>query len=80
MDEIDQTDAKARLGALLDRVDAGESILITRYGRPVALLSPVTRPRRPVDLVALRALTVAMATRPPAPRDDVRSMRDSERY
>lgn len=80
MDEINPTDAEARLGALLDRVDAGESILITRNGRPVALLSPVPRPRRPVDLVALRALTVTMATKPGVSRDSVRSIRESERY
>ena len=33
-------EAKTNLSALLDRVEAGEHIAITRYGRVVAVLSP----------------------------------------
>jgi prevent-host-death family protein len=33
--------------ALLDRVEAGESITITVDGRPVAVLAPIDRARRP---------------------------------
>jgi prevent-host-death family protein len=35
-------DAKTRLGDLLDRVEHGEAITITRRGRPVARIVPVT--------------------------------------
>jgi prevent-host-death family protein len=35
-------DAKNRLSALLDRVERGEEITITRHGRPVARLVPAT--------------------------------------
>lgn len=34
-------DAKTRLGDLLDRVEHGEAITITRRGRPVARIVPV---------------------------------------
>jgi prevent-host-death family protein len=40
MDEIGAFEAKNRLGALLDRVEQGEEIVITRRGRPVAKLIP----------------------------------------
>lgn len=33
--------AKARLSELLDRVEAGEVVMITRGGRPIAELRPV---------------------------------------
>jgi prevent-host-death family protein len=33
-------EAKNRLGTLLDRVERGEEIIITRHGRPVAKLVP----------------------------------------
>jgi prevent-host-death family protein len=33
-------DAKARLSALLDRVERGEEIVITRHNRPIARLIP----------------------------------------
>jgi prevent-host-death family protein len=34
-------EAKTRLGHLLDRVQAGEELLITRHGRPIARLVPI---------------------------------------
>lgn len=36
-------DAKTHLSALLDRVEAGETITITRHGKPVALLTPAPK-------------------------------------
>ncbi|HZB94607.1 MAG TPA: type II toxin-antitoxin system prevent-host-death family antitoxin [Herpetosiphonaceae bacterium] len=43
MDEIGAFEAKTKLGALLDRVEAGEEIVITRRGKAVARLVPNTR-------------------------------------
>jgi prevent-host-death family protein len=38
--EIGAFEAKNTLGSLLDRVEQGEEILITRHGKPVARLVP----------------------------------------
>jgi len=38
--EIGAFEAKNTLGALLDRVQRGEEIIITRHGKPVARLVP----------------------------------------
>jgi len=38
MSEIGAFEAKNKLGQLLDRVERGEEITITRHGRPVAKL------------------------------------------
>jgi prevent-host-death family protein len=38
--EIGAFEAKNTLGALLDRVEQGEEIVITRHGKPVARLVP----------------------------------------
>jgi prevent-host-death family protein len=35
---VSVTDAKAQLSRLLRQIDNGETIIITRYGRPVAVL------------------------------------------
>ncbi|KAF0174653.1 MAG: hypothetical protein FD124_1067 [Alphaproteobacteria bacterium] len=43
MREVGVLEAKTHLSALLDEVEAGGEIVITRHGRPVARLSP---PRR----------------------------------
>ena len=49
-------EAKARLSELLDKVAAGEEIVVTRHGRPAARIAAVTPPRQPVpDLSAFRA-------------------------
>jgi prevent-host-death family protein len=42
-------EAKTRLAKLLDEVEKGETIVITRYGRPVAKLAPLTPPGPSVD-------------------------------
>jgi prevent-host-death family protein len=80
MDTINLADAKAHLSELIDRVEAGDSIVITRRGKPVAQLTAVTRPRKRVDAALLQSLTETM---PPQPQDAaslVRSMRDGDRY
>lgn len=41
MMEIGAFEAKNTLGALLDRAEHGEEILITRHGKPVARLGPI---------------------------------------
>jgi prevent-host-death family protein len=42
MSSIGAFEAKNTLGALLDRVERGEEIVITRHGRAVARLAPMT--------------------------------------
>ena len=41
MRNVDAYEAKTRLAELLDEVDAGHSLTITRHGRPVAILTPL---------------------------------------
>ena len=43
MNKIGAFEAKNTLGALLDRVERGEEIIITRHGKPVARLVPTVR-------------------------------------
>lgn len=40
MIEVGAFEAKNKLSALLDRVEQGEEVVITRHGRPVARLVP----------------------------------------
>lgn len=60
MSEVGAYQAKTHLSELLDRVEAGERITITRHGKPVARLVPMPgAPDRTVDeaaegLLALR--------------------------
>ena len=45
--QVNVYDAKTQLSRLLDRVAAGEDVVIARAGRPVARLVPYTRPTAP---------------------------------
>ena len=49
MRTVGLAEAKATLSALLDRVEKGETITITRHGAPIAELQPVA-PLRPRGL------------------------------
>lgn len=80
MEAISLADAKAHLSELVDRVEAGDSIQITRRGKPVARLSAAKTPRKPVDAELLRSLTTTMPVQPEAAADLVRSMRDGDRF
>ncbi len=46
MREIQASDAKARLPQLLDDVERGETLIITRHGRPIARIVPETNRRQ----------------------------------
>ncbi|MER8544977.1 MULTISPECIES: type II toxin-antitoxin system prevent-host-death family antitoxin [unclassified Mesorhizobium] len=80
MDAVNLADAKAHLSELVDRVEAGDSIDITRRGKPVARLTAVARPRKRIDAVLLQSLTATMSLQAQAATDLVRSMRDGDRY
>ena len=59
MREIHASDAKARLSQLLDDVERGETLVITRHGRAIARIVPeVNRRQEEVDraLASLREL------------------------
>ena len=45
MIEIGAYEAKTRLSSLLDKVEQGEEVVITRHGRPIARLVPARQAR-----------------------------------
>jgi prevent-host-death family protein len=56
MATVTLVEAKAHLSELLDRVESGEEVVITRHGRPVAHVSAVQQVKQPVrNLAAFRA-------------------------
>ncbi|HYZ20729.1 MAG TPA: type II toxin-antitoxin system prevent-host-death family antitoxin [Rhodopila sp.] len=82
MDSINLFDAKNRLSALVDRVETGEAVTITRRGKPVARLVPVasdsdrgrqaaTRLRTLRDTIARRGETFSW--------DELKAWRDEGR-
>ena len=70
MKSINIHEAKTHLSRLVERVEAGEEIIIAKAGRPAARLVPIKEARRPVKIGGLKA-------RAPVP-DDFNTMFEKE--
>jgi len=80
MSEVNLAEAKARLSALVARAEAGETVSITRRGKPVARLVAAEKPREKVDVARLKAFTDTLPMQMESAGDFIRKMRDSDRY
>jgi prevent-host-death family protein len=81
--EIGAFEAKNTLGGLLDRVERGEEVLISRRGKPVARLVPVAsghdRAKARAAAAGLRGLAAELAVGPAVSVEDVLAWRDEGR-
>ena len=78
MREIGASDAKDILGALLDQVQKGEEIVITRYGKRIARLVPAFSAR---DKEAARAAAERIRARARSlPRDEAISIEEWKQF
>ena len=80
MTDVTLADAKARLSELVARAEAGDSVRITRRGKPVAQIIAVVRQPAAIDADQLRAMTDAMPLQSLNAEAAVRAMRDEDRY
>lgn len=80
MESISLAEAKARLSELVSRVAEGETVQITKRGKPVAQITPVQKQREPIDVEALRALTSKMSMQKESAGEFMRRLRDDSRY
>ena len=70
MKSVNIHEAKTHLSRLIERVEAGEEIIIAKAGRPAARLVPIEGVRKPVKIGGLKA-------RAPVP-DDFNTMFEKE--
>lgn len=80
MKTVNLADAKARLSALVEEAGAGETICITKHGKPVARLVPVEQAKKPLDIDRLRAHLATMPMQDEDAGTFMRRMRDEARY
>ena len=74
MVQVTVAEAKAKLSGLLDAVEAGEAVVITRRGKPIAELVPRCRVH---DLLPqLAALRASLPEQPTSGVDTIRALRD----
>lgn len=80
MGNVNLAEAKAHLSELVERAAAGDTVRIVRRGKPVAQITAVDTPRKPINHKILRALTDAMPAQNESARTFMRRMRDEDRY
>jgi prevent-host-death family protein len=80
MGNVNIADAKAHLSELVEQAASGDTVCITRRGKPVAQLTAIHTPRNPIDIEMLRAVTKKMSPQTESAGDFVRRMRDEDRY
>lgn len=80
MDSVSLAEAKARLSELVARAAEGETVQITRRGKPVAQIAPARPPRKPIDVELLRSVRKKTPMQSESAGDFMRRMRDDSRY
>ena len=76
---VNLTQAKAHLSELLDKVEEGEAVVITRRGRAVAHLSAVVSPKEPLPLKELAEFRASMPQLRRSSTELLREIRDEGR-
>lgn len=79
MREVQSSEMKARLPQFLDAVEQGETIVITRHGRPVAHLVPAPAGDRDRVRRALEGISTLRRTVKPVSLDELRAWRNEGR-
>lgn len=78
MSAVNLAVAKAQLSELINKVEAGEEVVITRHGRPVARVVPATPLKQPVPLKRLAELRKQLPARKGSSAQALRELRDAE--
>ena len=75
MRSIQAADAKARLSSLLDEVERGETLIITRHGKPIARIVPEGDGARAQRREAIEAIKAFRKTMPRLTLEEILSAR-----
>lgn len=70
--------AKAHLSELLNTVESGEEVVITRHGRPVARIVPANPIKQPLPLQRLAELRQQVPAWQKNSAESLRELRDAE--
>ena len=70
--------AKAHLSELLNTVESGEEVVITRHGRPVARVLPASPIKQTLPLQRLAELRQQVPARQGSSAELLRELRDAE--
>jgi prevent-host-death family protein len=76
MNTVSVAEAKAHLSELLNQVEAGEEVVITRRGQPVARIKGFGKPLKPIDFEEMDRLRASLPASTVSSAELIRQMRD----
>ena len=76
MNTVSVAEAKAHLSELLNQVEAGEEIVITRRGQPVARIKGFDKALKPIDFEEMDRLRESLPASTVSSAELIRQMRD----
>ena len=77
---VNVVEAKAHLSELLDKVENGETVVITPHGKPIANVTAAVQPKESIPFERLRSVRATMPRMRGPSAAAIRKMRDEERY
>ena len=76
MERINLTHAKTHLSEVLNKVEAGQEVVITRHGKDIVRMSPARQPKQPIPLAELAEFRASMPRLRRPSVELLREMRD----
>ncbi|MBS4096576.1 MAG: type II toxin-antitoxin system prevent-host-death family antitoxin [Sulfuricella sp.] len=76
MHSVSVAEAKAHLSELLNQVEAGEELVITRRGQPVARLKAIEPPPKSIDFEEMDRLRASLPMSQVSSAELIRQIRD----
>lgn len=83
MDRIDIDKSTESLADVIARVEAGETVVVTRGGAPIARIEPTAgqeQAKKPIDFERLRRVADSLPFQDESAGDFLRRLRDEARY
>lgn len=77
---VSLADAKAHFSELTERAAQGDTIVITKRGKPVVQVTRAEAARKPISLTLLRELTATMPYQTQSAAEFMAELREDARY
>jgi prevent-host-death family protein len=80
MQTVSVAEATTHLSTLLNQIEAGVEIMITRWGQPIARIIPVKKTLKPIPFEELAAFRATQSKSPTSSLEHLQALRDEARY
>jgi prevent-host-death family protein len=80
MQTISVAEATTHINTLLNQIEAGVEIMITRWGQPIARIIPVKKTLKPIPFEELAAFRATQPKSPTSSLEHLQALRDEARY